>query len=485
MSHNRSGLLFLACAVLWVVSCTRSASQNSHVAPTPVLPSTSGLAASSAEYPDTTEGLQNLMKDMLSAAKRGDREMVDALIKRTEFADYAHYFGITYSPDPLAAKEWATPYQQWLGENEDHLRELLETLAKDEDGNILVRKANDDPAPGRGFEWGMLHYARIPIDVYRVTLVFRHLPDGPGESIGYFVYADGMFRWDSIVPFAAPGTYQSDPGTVNVSQTQAVGSAQYPDTPNGLQKFLSELWAAAKSGDQAKVHSMIKQTEIPDYRNWFCSVYVPGSGLSWAIPYGNYLVQNEQTFEALWEKLAQDEGEIRVQSRMSHSSRTPLDIYDADWKSRTGARDEWIGEFIYIDGMFRWNSTVHRAFPSRVRVSNGVIDGLVEHRTLPKYPEAAIRAGFKGDVIFKVVIDETGKIVRSEPVEGQPLLIATSMDALRDFRFRPYQFSGRPIQVESQIGFHFEVKGKGDKAKGKVEYISTIPYHPEFGRATH
>jgi len=115
------------------------------------------------------------MKDMLSAAKRGDREMVDALIKRTEFADYAHYFGITYSPDPLAAKEWATPYQQWLGENEDHLRELLETLAKDEDGNILVRKANDDPAPGRGFEWGMLHYARIPIDVYRVTLVFTCL----------------------------------------------------------------------------------------------------------------------------------------------------------------------------------------------------------------------------------------------------------------------------------------------------------------------
>jgi len=118
--------------------------------------------------------------------------------------------------------------------------------------------------------------------------------------------------------------------------------------------------------------------------------------------------------------------------------------------------------------------------PRRIRVSGGVIVGLVEHRTLPEYPEAAIKAGFKGNAIFKVIIDETGKIVLSEPVEGQPLLIAASMDALRDFRFRPYQLNGTPIQVESQIGFHFDVKGKGDKAKGQVEYMSTIPYREEF-----
>jgi hypothetical protein len=99
--------------------------------------------------------------------------------------------------------------------------------------------------------------------------------------------------------FAKPGTYQSDPGTLNGSQRQVAGSAQYPNTPDGLQEFLSELRAAAKSGDQGKVDAMITQTEIPEYRNWFCSVYIPGSGLSWAIPYGNNLAQNEQSFKAL------------------------------------------------------------------------------------------------------------------------------------------------------------------------------------------
>jgi outer membrane biosynthesis protein TonB len=120
------------------------------------------------------------------------------------------------------------------------------------------------------------------------------------------------------------------------------------------------------------------------------------------------------------------------------------------------------------------------SLPHRIRVSGGVIVGLVEQRTLPKYPEEAIQAGFEGDVIFKVIIDETGKIVLSEPVDGQPLLIAASMEALRDFRFRPYQLNGAPIQVESQIGFHFDAKGKGDKAQGEVDYMSTIPFRPEF-----
>jgi outer membrane biosynthesis protein TonB len=118
--------------------------------------------------------------------------------------------------------------------------------------------------------------------------------------------------------------------------------------------------------------------------------------------------------------------------------------------------------------------------PRRVRVSVGVIFGLAEHRSLPEYPDAATKAGLQGDVILAIIIDETGKIVLSTPLEGQPLLTAASMDALRDFRFRPYLLNGTPIQMDSQIGFHFHLKGKRDKAKGEVEYMSTIPYRPEF-----
>src|SRR5579862_4262723 len=122
MSHRGFVLLFLACAVLCFVSDTRSASRNSHLSPTSVPRSTSGFAAPSTEYPNTTEGLQSLMLDMLSATKRGEREKVDALMKQTEFTDYAQYFASTYSPDAPAAGDWAITYQRWLGDNENQLR---------------------------------------------------------------------------------------------------------------------------------------------------------------------------------------------------------------------------------------------------------------------------------------------------------------------------------------------------------------------------
>jgi hypothetical protein len=374
MSHSREIPILLACAIVILCACALSAQTTA-----PGTAITSGSIADSARYPNTKDGLRTLVNDMLVATRHGDKQSVDALMKQTEFTDYAHYFVGTYSPDPLAAEDWAIVYQRWLGNNEGQLRGLLETLAKDENGRILVRKVNDDPLPGRGFEWGLLHDARIPIDVYCVTLVFGHSPENAAELSGYYVYWDGMFRWDSIVPFAKPGTYQSDPGKLDETQSSTVGSAQYANTSEGLQGFLGELLSAAKSGDQAQVASMIKQTEIPEYQNWFCRVYIPGSGLSWATPYGKNLAQNEQAFNVTLEKLAQNEDEIQVRKLvdkpgghrgaewgMIHNSRTALDIYYASLKSKTGAGDEWVGYFIYIDGMFRLQNSRLRIAVTRV-----------------------------------------------------------------------------------------------------------------------
>jgi outer membrane biosynthesis protein TonB len=115
-----------------------------------------------------------------------------------------------------------------------------------------------------------------------------------------------------------------------------------------------------------------------------------------------------------------------------------------------------------------------------IRVSFGVIKGLIDHEAVPDYPDAVLTSAIQGVVIFKILVDETGKIVLSEPVEGDPLLVAASVDALRDFRFRPYLINGAPLKVESQMGFRFSLKGKGDKAKGHVECMFEIPNRPEF-----
>src|SRR5271155_3090223 len=87
------------------------------------------------------------------------------------------------------------------------------------------------------------------------------------------------------------------------------------------------------------------------------------------------------------------------------------------------------------------------AAPAKARVSTGIMLGLVEHKTMPVYPDEAMKKGIQGDVIFKIDVDETGKVTASVPGEGDPLLIAASKEALRTFRFRPYLLNGTPVRV--------------------------------------
>lgn len=118
--------------------------------------------------------------------------------------------------------------------------------------------------------------------------------------------------------------------------------------------------------------------------------------------------------------------------------------------------------------------------PQMIRISAGVLQGLVDHKKLPNYPEEALKSRIQGNVVFKIVVDESGKIILSTPVEGDALLVAASLDALRDFRFRPYLLNGTPLKIESQVGFNFSIIGNGDNASGKVECTFSIPFRPEF-----
>jgi TonB family protein len=110
-----------------------------------------------------------------------------------------------------------------------------------------------------------------------------------------------------------------------------------------------------------------------------------------------------------------------------------------------------------------------------VQVSATDLAGMVEHKALPQYPKEAMLKGIQGDVVFKVVVDESGKIVRSELVKGDPLLVAASKDVLKDYRFRPHLVDGAPVGFKSELGYHFALSQKGDETGGTVECMESIP----------
>jgi outer membrane biosynthesis protein TonB len=109
-----------------------------------------------------------------------------------------------------------------------------------------------------------------------------------------------------------------------------------------------------------------------------------------------------------------------------------------------------------------------------------VFGAFLDRGAKPIYPEEAVRTGKQGDVVLVVQTDEKGMVVRSLTVDGDPLLAAASIEALRGFKFRPYLLNRTPIAVESQIEFRFALKGKGEHAAGATDYTFQVPYRPEF-----
>jgi protein TonB len=100
---------------------------------------------------------------------------------------------------------------------------------------------------------------------------------------------------------------------------------------------------------------------------------------------------------------------------------------------------------------------IERTIPKRWRVSGGVEQGLLVSNVKPVYPKIAREAGVQGDVVLQAVIGKDGRIENLHAVSGNPLLIKSALDAVQQWRYRPYLLNGEPVEVETQITVRFTV----------------------------
>jgi periplasmic protein TonB len=95
--------------------------------------------------------------------------------------------------------------------------------------------------------------------------------------------------------------------------------------------------------------------------------------------------------------------------------------------------------------------------PRRVRVSQGVIQGQCIHRVEPVYPKIARSARIQGAVQLKAIISKNGDVTELEVVSGHPMLIPAALDAVKQWRYRPYLLNGEPVEVETDITVIFNI----------------------------
>ncbi len=97
--------------------------------------------------------------------------------------------------------------------------------------------------------------------------------------------------------------------------------------------------------------------------------------------------------------------------------------------------------------------------PQRVRISQGVTSGLLIRKVQPPYPPIAKAARIQGEVILKAIIDKEGAIQDLQLVSGHPMLVPAAIEAVKQWRYRPYLLNGQPVEVETTITVIFTLTG--------------------------
>jgi protein TonB len=92
------------------------------------------------------------------------------------------------------------------------------------------------------------------------------------------------------------------------------------------------------------------------------------------------------------------------------------------------------------------------------RVSH-MMEGNLIHRVQPEYPPLARQARVQGTVVLRAVISREGRIENLQVLSGHPLLLQAAIDAVRQWRYRPYYLNDQPVEVETQVTVTFTLSG--------------------------
>ena len=84
-----------------------------------------------------------------------------------------------------------------------------------------------------------------------------------------------------------------------------------------------------------------------------------------------------------------------------------------------------------------------------------ILQGSLIRRVEPKYAPPAISARIQGPVVLAAVISKAGTSDDLRLVSGHPMLVGAAIDAVSQWRYRPYILNGDVIEVETQITVNF------------------------------
>jgi periplasmic protein TonB len=91
--------------------------------------------------------------------------------------------------------------------------------------------------------------------------------------------------------------------------------------------------------------------------------------------------------------------------------------------------------------------------------TSSMLEGNLIRRVQPVYPPLARTARVQGSVVLYALISKAGTMENLHVLSGPPLLVPAAIDAVSQWRYRPYILNSEPIEVETQVTVNFSLSG--------------------------
>ena len=90
-------------------------------------------------------------------------------------------------------------------------------------------------------------------------------------------------------------------------------------------------------------------------------------------------------------------------------------------------------------------------------VSQGVSQGLLLKKVQPAYPANALRMRTEGIVKLMATVGKTGSVTTVKVVSGDALLTQSALDAVKQWKYKPYLLNGNPIEIQTEVTINFKL----------------------------
>ena len=91
-----------------------------------------------------------------------------------------------------------------------------------------------------------------------------------------------------------------------------------------------------------------------------------------------------------------------------------------------------------------------------VNLPESAVRELLAQSVDPEYPAAAKASGLRGSVTVQVTIGRDGTVQDAKFLQGSLAFARSALEAVKQWRFKPYSLNGRAVSVQSAITLTFK-----------------------------